>query len=53
MNMCRKRLETHCQECGAVIVGVRNRKWCSNRCAMRAWRRAHTRKPLEGEIANH
>ena len=49
LSLRRPTQEMRCQECGAVMVGTRRRKWCSPRCAMRAWRRAHTRKPLEGK----
>ena len=42
--------ELRCQECGTLIVGLKSRKWCSNRCAMRAWRRLHKQQQEQADV---
>lgn len=35
----KRRFDLVCIECGAAMVGLRNRRWCGNTCAVRNWRR--------------
>src|SRR5947207_645539 len=50
----RSRMVILCAECGAEIVATSRRRYCSNTCNVRAWRRTHpavARTPLANERA--
>jgi hypothetical protein len=47
--IARRQVEGTCAVCGTPFTGTTKRKYCSNRCAVRAYRRAHYKVAVDAE----